>query len=466
MKQQIKTWGTRLVVLAVLVFGAQRWGVPIYKQYFTPKKTEIYIPTTKVKAGKFVVSFQEIGNLEAEKSVSVDSEINGKIISIVPEGRMISAGQTLAVLDTTELERELRSQTLEYQNRIADVERAKDEMELLKKQNQTDLAQQKAQLDFDKNELDLAKKELEKMQRLLEEKLVTGAQVDQAAGTVRSKDLAVQKGEAQYELKTKEVESNEKQKQAEIRTVEFRADMAKSNLDLAQSQMDNAVVIAPASGLVVLDRVHDANSGRRPLQEGDSVRTQQTICSLPDLTSMQAKVQVGEADAPKVHLDMPTIITLEAVPNKVFHGKVKDISSLATEQNPWDGGTPGQKNFEVTIAVTEVDPKLLKPGMTANIEFIMYELDKAVYIPIEAVVEQQGKTYVFVKEGGSYKRTQIETGRYNDNFIRIIKGLKTGQVIALRDPTRELDQQEAGSAAPGAEKENKKEAAPIPGANN
>ncbi|NIM04484.1 MAG: hypothetical protein GTO55_01150, partial [Armatimonadetes bacterium] len=52
------------------------------------------------------------------------------------------------------------------------------------------------------------------------------------------------------------------------------------------------------------------------------------------------------------------LIRLEAVPDRIFHGRVRDISSLATEARVWEGGTPGKKNFEVIIAIKESDPKM------------------------------------------------------------------------------------------------------------
>ncbi len=380
---------------------------------------------------------------------------------MVEDGKVVAAGDELGLLDTTELERELRNQTLEYENRLADVDRAKAEIELLKEQNETDLAQQAAQLEFDENELKLAKEDLAKKERLLEERLVTGAQVDQAEGVVRSKELAVEKGKSQFELKKTEVESKEKQKQAEIRNIQFRADMAKSNLEETEDDLKGALLTAPAGGLVVMSRTWDGSS-HRALKEGDNVHQRQTICALPDLTSMLVKVPVGESDAPKVRLGMSVLIRLEAIPEKTFHGSVKDISSLATEARIWEGGTPGKKNFEVTIDIKEVDPKTLKPGMTADVEFICDTVKDAVYVPIESVVERQGKTYVFVKDGERYTRADVKTGKYNDNFICVTHGLREGEVIALRDPTRELEQQEAGSAAPGAEKEER-QSVPIPG---
>lgn len=465
MRRHIQLWGTRVFMIALVIVAAQRWGMPFYKQYFTPKKVEVYVPTAKVQVGKFVVSFHEMGTLDAEKSVPVITEVGGKIISLIPDGTVISAGARLAEMDATELERELRNKLLAYQNTLADVDRAMAELEILKKSNETEVRQAEAQLEFDRNELDMAKSDLEKKKRLAEEKLVPLAEVDRADMTWRSKQLAVTKGELALELKRKEVESKERQKQADVRNVEYRADIARMDKEDVERRIESAVVTASTGGLVVITKDWTAD-GRRKLQEGDSVRPRQTICTLPDLSSMQVKINVGEADAPRISLGLPVLIRLEAVPNKVFHGTVKDISSLATEPSRWETNvTPGRKNFEVVVAVKEADPEVLKPGMTADVEFICEEMYHVIYVPIESVSERSGKTYVYVKEGGKYRQVAVETGKRNDNFVCITKGLTKGQIITLRDPTIAPEEEQPGT------KENstngngeKKKAAPLPGA--
>lgn len=463
MKQQIKVWGSRVLVLAVIVAAGWYWGVPLFKQYFAPEKTETYTPTAKVRKGTFTISLHEIGALEAERSSSVIAQTNGKIISLVADGDLVTSGDILAELDTTDIEREVRNKKLAYENALADVDRAKAELDLLKESNKTDLAQAVAQLDFDKNELKLAREELAKKERLAAEKLIPRSQVDQAKGVVRSKELAVDKGTAQLELKRKEIESKENQKDADIRNVEFKAQMAKIGLEEAERQAESALIRAPSAGLVVIAKDWTPD-GRRKLQEGDSVHTRQTICTLPDLSSMLVKANVGESDAPKLRIGMPVVIRLEAVPDKIFRGTVQDIASLAVEPSPWDPGfTPGRKNFEVTVAVKETDPKTLKPGMTADAEFICETVQEAVYVPIEAVVERGGKTYVFVKRGKEYRRTEVTTGKQNDNSVCILRGLDEGQVVALRDPTRTLEEQEAGAEVPESGKKDEKKPAPIPG---
>lgn len=95
--------------------------------------------------------------------------------------------------------------------------------------------------------------------------------------------------------------------------------------------------------------------------------------------------------------------------------------------------------------------------MTADVEFISKSLNNAIYVPIESVNEKDGSTFVFVKNGSDYKRTTVKTGISNDNFVCITKGLKKGQVVALRDPNKPLDEQPQGNVS------KDKEPAPVPG---
>lgn len=466
MKEQIKIWVTRVITLVIIAAVVYKWGIPLYKQYFTPKKTNLYIPTATVKEGQFTVSFHEIGTLDAKNSVPVISGINGKVITLVDEGKVVKTGDKIAELDTTDLERDLRTQKLNYENTLADVKRVQAELDLLKEQNKTDVKQSETTLEFNKAELARAKERRDKKVALAKEKLVAGSEVDQAELEVRSKELEVQQGEMALSLKTKEVQAKESQKNADVSNKLFVSNMAKFSLDDVERRMKKAVITAPANGMVVLTKVWDGGNGQRSLKEGDNVNPQQTICQLPDLNNMLVKVQVGESDAPKVLLGMPTIIKLEAVPKRVFHGAVQDIASLATQGDPFSGsgGPPGRKNFTVTIALKETDPKVLKPGMTADVEFIEKTVGNSVYVPIEGVVELTGKTYIYKKQGSEYSRVLVETGTHNDNFICITKGVKKGDIIALRDPTRVAEEELADTGNTKGNGKNTPKPAPIPGA--
>jgi HlyD family secretion protein len=464
MRRQIQLWGTRVFSVALIMLAANYWGRPMYKQYFAPKKIAIFVPSGPARESGFTVSFHEIGTLQAEKSVPVNTETGGKIISLVPDGDVVQTGALLITMDTTDLERDVRGKQLTYGNTKADLDKANEEFSLLKETNIVDLAKAEAQQEFDKNELEMAKRDLDKQTRLAKDKLVPQSDVEKADLQLRAKTLTVLKGEKDLALKKDEIRSKEEQKKADVRNVEFKVTMAKIDLEDAQNRVKKGVIKAPAGGLVVISKSWTPD-GFRKVKEGDMVRPRQTLCELPDLSKMLVKVQVGEADAPKIRIGIPTVIRLEAIPKRVFHGTILDISSLAVEPDPMESNaTPGRKNFEVTISLKEVDPKILKPGMTADVEFLCETLKDAIYVPLEAVTEREGKTYVFIKSGSRFVRTRVTTGKSNDNFVCIQKGLKKGQLVALRDPTRPLDEQEAGTAAEGSkEKKDEKRPAPIPG---
>ena len=461
MKYQLRLWGVRIAILALIVIAVKQWGMPLYKQYFTPKKVEAYVPTAPVREGRFVVSFQSIGTLQAENTAPVASEMSGKIVAVVAEGSMAKEGDVLVELDTTEIEKEVRDKQLNHQNALADVTRANETLGILRESNKTDLEKTQAQFDFDQGELERAKIDLEKMKLLAEEKLVKTSDVEDAQRKVRQQELVVLKGTKDLALKKKETESKERQEEANVRKVQFAADMSKSNLDEEMRHMKRAIIKAPTNGMVVLDTMYIGSGQRRKIKVGDMVERRQRVCDLPDLTSMLVKVSLGEADTPRISLELPVTVRLDAIPNRVFHGTVKDISTLATEKMPWEAGAaaPGTKNFDVTVALKEADPRTLKPGMTANVEFICDTIKKTAYVPIESVAERNGKTHVFLKNGKRFERTIVETGKANDSFVSITKGLRKGQLVALRDPTARGEEQETESAVTGA---NGSASAPSP----
>ena len=464
MKRQIKLWGTRTLAVALLLVAGQRWGVPLYKEYYEEKKTTAYVPTAKVQKGKFVVSFHEIGTLEAEKSVPVTSEVSGKIITLADDGVSVREGDLLVELDATELLRDVRNKELSLNDAQAAVDTANAELAILVESNKTEIEKAQKQYEYDESLLARAKGQLKKTRELADKKLIPGNRVGEADLDVKAKKLAADKSELDTKLKGKEVESKEEQKNAEIVKLEYTRVRRQDDLDEANRNVEQAIIRAPASGLVVLQRIRSPQ-GRRELQEGDNVYPRQSICSLPDLSGMLVKINVGESDAPRIQVGVPVLIRLEAVPDKVFHGVIEEISNLATESRWWEpGSTPGRKNFEVTVKVKEVDPKTLKPGMTADVEFICDTTENSVFVPLECVTESKGKTYVFVKDGDTYERRQVETGKPNDNFVIIEKGVRFGEVVALRDPTKPLEEQEAGASAPEEdEKDEKKQPVPIPG---
>ncbi|MFY9093963.1 efflux RND transporter periplasmic adaptor subunit, partial [Aliarcobacter butzleri] len=92
-----------------------------------------------------------------------------------------------------------------------------------------------------------------------------------------------------------------------------------------------------------------------------------------DLTNMDLIVSIDEADVADIKKDLPVTFTVDAYPNKVFNGKVKQV-----RLNPVD--TNGVVTYETVVSVDNED-LLLKPGMTATAKIITKESKNKLLIP-------------------------------------------------------------------------------------
>ncbi|MFZ0034385.1 MAG: hypothetical protein WAK60_05300, partial [Sedimentisphaerales bacterium] len=73
-------------------------------------------------------------------------------------------------------------------------------------------------------------------------------------------------------------------------------------------------------------------------------------------------------------------------------------------------------------------------GMTAKVEIVIEELKNVISVPIQTVVNQQGKKVCYVMASKVPKQREVETGLFNDNFVEIKSGLVEGEQVLLNPP--------------------------------
>ncbi|MFQ6003808.1 MAG: efflux RND transporter periplasmic adaptor subunit, partial [Candidatus Zixiibacteriota bacterium] len=206
----------------------------------------------------------------------------------------------------------------------------------------------------------------------------------------------------------------------------------------AQEELEGLTLKAPIDGLVVYNEVWGP-SGRQKVKAGDTPWPGQSIIEIPDLASMYVKTSVNEVDINRLDVGQQVIIKVDALPDLTLYGKVSRIATLARLEK----GT-NTKVFDVDVTIEGTNPNL-KPGMTASCQIITDRIPDALYVPVESVFEKEGKTVVYVLTS-SAKSREVEVGQKNSDYIVIKKGLKEGERVTLRDPTKPLE--ELGGEAP------------------
>ena len=94
----------------------------------------------------------------------------------------------------------------------------------------------------------------------------------------------------------------------------------------------------------------------------------------------------------------------------------------------WDPRSP--RVYLTTISTDSSDPRLV-PGMTVEVEILVERVVDTLHIPIEAVYNNEGKSYCKVKRKFSIEEQEIETGRASNSYVEILNGLEVGDSVLL-----------------------------------
>ncbi len=191
-------------------------------------------------------------------------------------------------------------------------------------------------------------------------------------------------------------------------------------------------IVAPHDGILVLQRDWRGEIPR----VGATVWQGSPIGEIPDLKAMKAEVFVLEADAAGLAVGKKALISLESKPNVTYSGKVSSVDKLA---RPRLRGVPVQY-FGVTVSLDKTEVAVMKPGTRVRAVLELESLAGAFTIPRQAMFEKEGKKIVYRKRGNAFDPVEITISSSSAGRVVVTKGLKTGDHLALTDPTAKKDE--------------------------
>jgi len=242
------------------------------------------------------------------------------------------------------------------------------------------------------------------------------------------KELERIQARARSEIASKEAELMSNQAALRLKTERFAR---------LQTQLKACVIYATSPGLIVYGTSDNPWQRTPPLEEGASVREKQVLITLPDTSAMAVEVKIHEAAIEKVVERQRARITLDAYPDLAFEGFVNRKAILPDAVNRWMN--PDLKVYSTDVAIVG-EHKMLKPGLSAEVEIYIDELKNVVSVPIQAVVPRGDKRLCYVvTPTGNVERT-VETGMANDHVIEIKTGLEPGEKVLLSPPRYSVEQ--------------------------
>jgi HlyD family secretion protein len=426
---------TRLTIIVVVLLAIVA-GVPTVRAAWTQlKPAPSAIPTTVVKRGQVDTNVHAIGELRTTKSTLLFAPPAGgqmRLLTLQMTGEPVKAGDIVMTFDPSDQENTLEEQRALLREADLEIEKNKADSAAQTAQDQVDLLT--ARFDVRKAELDVSANEL------------------RSAIDARKNELTLEEKRRRLAQLQDDITSHTKTNDAAMAVSVEKQNKAKLAMDAAQKLIAQMTVRSPIGGFVAV-RPNDEgvmffyNGMTAPeYRAGDMVSSGRQVAEVLDVAQMELVARVAETDRNRLaagqraeaHIDHEPAIARAA--HVVNVGGVRMTRGFGRAEGP-------VRLIDVSLAL---DTPLLtaRPGLSATIVVTSDPLTNVLYVPRQAVFDQDGKPTVFAKTGGGFERRPVKISARTDTLV-VVDDLKEGQEIALADPEQKAPGGGASSASGG-----------------
>lgn len=297
--------------------------------------------TQDVTRGDLTVTATATGNLEPRNQVDIGSELSGMVRLVnVDVNDEVSAGQVLAVLDTSRLQ----AQALQAESTLKSAQA---------RVLQSEAALKKARADFAR---------MQNVRELSGGKLPSQQDMDVA-------------------------EAGVSQAEGELAAAQATVEQARANLDVVRTDLGKSEIRSPINGVVLVRSIEPGQTVAASLQ------APVLFTLAEDLKKMELHVAVDEADVGAVENGQKASFTVDAFPNRTFAASITQVhyassntksSSSSSSSGAASATSTGVVTYETVLEVDNSE-QLLRPGMTATAEIVTTHVQDAVLVPNAAL---------------------------------------------------------------------------------
>jgi HlyD family secretion protein len=289
------------------------------------------------------------GKIEPQKTVNISAQSMGRVTKLaVNEGDRVKAGQFLLQIDAV----------------VAAAAVRRDEAAVAGAS--TALEQSRVGLQSARASLELARQSLKRQLELSQSGLTTRE--------------SLEKAQAEVEVRESDLHAREQ----EIKNRETQLRQQEAGLQSSQHSLSQVRFEAPFDGVVT----------RRNIEEGENVvvgtmnNAGTILLTVADMSIIEAEIEVDETDIPFVQLGQSAKITIDAIPDKTFTGKVTEIGNSPIQTTTTGTTARTATNFKVTVTIHEQVPDV-RPGFTCTAEITTATRGNVTAVPIQALTVRE-----------------------------------------------------------------------------
>ena len=430
-KMRVLRIGAAVFVLAVfLALGLYTWS--------DDPRSGILASVTGASAGvegdpvTLVVEPQRVssaiavtGYLAPRREIVVTSPIDGKVAAVhFRYGERVEEGQRLVDLDVGDVQ-------IQYgEARATHIKAWERVKELDDWSNHVDVSRARRAVSKSRMALETRQNRLAETEFLLERGVIPASEHEAAKREHRYQQLDLQSAKQDLEIVLAKGVTDG-------RVARLELENARARMESLAETLRNAAVDAPVAGVVMLPKREDddgaqAGEQERNLVRGGDVKRGGRLLTIGDLDGLTVVGRVDEMDVVRVRPGQPARIAGDAFPGIELHGTIAHVSSEAIS-----GGSGNSLPFFEVAAVVQDVPEarrgLLRVGMSANLEVVVYEKADALLVPIGAVRIGDGQPRIRLKDpdSGTIRSVAVVTGVTTVDSVEIVDGVAAGDEIVI-----------------------------------
>ena len=212
-----------------------------------------------------------------------------------------------------------------------------------------------------------------------------------------------------------------------LEVTEAQIAVAQANLANARARLQYAVITAPIPGVIIERRIEVGEM----VAPGGFTTQQATgaIVRIANPESLEVEADINESYISRLSLGQPAVIRVDAVPDREYHGNLRQIVPTADRQ---------RAVVEVKVTIDDRDDRIL-PDMSCNVTFLEEDAGEEsaaagqpmVVAPKASVLQDADGSHVFVVVDGRVRRTAVELGADVGDDVEIRSGLSGGERVAV-----------------------------------
>jgi RND family efflux transporter MFP subunit len=232
-----------------------------------------------------------------------------------------------------------------------------------------------------------------------------------AENSYQAMQAQLEQAQDAYDRLTK-VHANGSLPDVKFKEVEAGLQQAKSMAAISKKSLDDCRLLAPCDGVIAV----------RSVEAGTNATPGITAFKLVSIDRVHVKISVPENEIGSISEGLNTNVTVPALNNTVFTGK---IEMKGVEANTLS------HTYEAKIAIANPQ-KTLMPGMVCKVRLVQDDATAEIVVPNGAVqIASDNRHFVWLTDNGQAKRRFVTTGNLTNDGIVVKNGLQTGDRLIV-----------------------------------